>query len=237
MPTSPGIVWFDEPAQPSTANRLSRERIVEAAIALADADARGEVTMRAIAAKLGSRTPMSLYRYVGSKDGLVDLMLDEVYGEVTVPVDGDWRHRLRGLALSVRAATARHPWFARLTFSRPPMGPNALAMYDTALAPLDELGLDAATRMGFVSTVLGQVFAAGLAELEEATMRDRAGLPTDDDLAAAVAPYHARITAEGRYPHYIRWANDPQRSAPAPQTFEQTLEWLLDGLATLVTRD
>src|SRR5690349_9894115 len=56
------LVWFDEPAPPRSEG-LSRERIVAAAIALADADVRGEVTMRAVAARVGSTTPMSLYRY------------------------------------------------------------------------------------------------------------------------------------------------------------------------------
>ncbi len=226
-----GVVWFEEP--PQAAGRLSRGRIVDAAIELADADARGEVTMRAIATKLGSSTPMSLYRYVGSKDGLTDLMLDRVNGEITVPADGPWQERLRGLALSARAAVRRHPWYARLTFSRPPFGPNALAIFDAALAALEPLDLDAATRMGFVSTVLGHVYATGLAELEESTMRDRIGLATDAELNEVAAPYHQRITDEGRYPHYISWVNDPARFGPGP-TFEQTLDWLIAGLATQV---
>jgi AcrR family transcriptional regulator len=227
-------VWFDEPARPRATEQLSRERVVAAAVALADADVRGEVTMRAIATRLGSRTPMSLYRYVGNKDGLADLMCDEVYGEIAVPASGEWRACLRGLGLSGWAAVQRHPWFARLAFSRPPLGPHALALYDAALAPLDALGLDAATRMGFVNTVLGQVFGSGLALLEERAMRDRAGLATDEQLTDAARPFLDRITAEGRYPHFIRWANDPARLAPAPQTFEQILEWLLDGLEQVV---
>jgi AcrR family transcriptional regulator len=235
MPIPNGVVWFDDPEPPRTAGRLSRERIVEAAIELADADARGEVTMRAIAAKLGSSTPMSLYRYVGSKDGLTDLMLDRVNGEIAVPAEGSWQERLRGLALSARAAVRRHPWYARLTFSRPPFGPNALAIFDAGLAALEPLGLDAATRMGFVSAVLGHVYATGLAELEESTMRDRIGLATDTELNAVAEPYHQRITEEGRYPHYIRWVNDPERFGPGP-TFEQTLDWLLAGLSSVAAR-
>jgi len=224
-----GLVWFDEPAPPRGSEQLSRERIVAAAIALADADVRGDVTMRAVAARVGSSTPMSLYRYVGSKDGLTDLMVDEVYGEITVP-QGDWRTGLRGLGLSGWDAVQRHPWFARLAFSRPPLGPHALALYDAALAPLDAFDLGAAERMGAISTVLGHVFGSGLALLEERTMRERVGLQTEEDLADAAGPYLRRITEEGRYPHFIRWANDPGRLDPAPQSFERILEWLLDGI-------
>jgi AcrR family transcriptional regulator len=227
-----GLLWFDDPAPPRGGEQLSRERIVAAAIALADADVRGEVTMRAVAARVGSSTPMSLYRYVGSKDGLADLMVDEVYGQIEVPPPGDWRACLRGLGLSGRAAVQRHPWFARLAFSRPPLGPNALALYDAALAALDGFDLGAAERMGAVSTVLGHVFGSGLALLEERAMRERAGLRTEADLAEAARPYLQRISEEARYPHFIRWANDPGRLDPPPQTFERILEWLLDGLAT-----
>ncbi|WP_219417847.1 TetR/AcrR family transcriptional regulator C-terminal domain-containing protein [Pseudonocardia nigra] len=229
-----GLVWFDPP--PRTAERFSREMIVTAAVELADEDVRGEVTMRAVAARVGARTPMSLYRYVGNKDGLVDLMLDEVYGEIVVPEPGDWRACLRELGSSGWEAVQRHPWFARLSFSRPPLGPHALAMYDRSLAALDGLGLDAATRMGFVGTVLGHVLSSGLALLEERAMRERAGLRTDGELTEAVRPYLDRIAREGRHPHFSRWAADPARLEPAPQSFEQVLEWLLDGLERSVNR-
>jgi hypothetical protein len=79
------------------------------------------------------------------------------------------------------------------------------------------------------------VFGSGLALLEERAMRERAGLPTDEDLADAARPYLQRITEEGRYPHFIRWANDPTRLDPAPQSFERILEWLLDGIEGSVT--
>lgn len=227
-----GLVWFDEPSPPPATEQLSRERVVAAAIVIADESVSGEITMRAIASRLGSRSPMALYRYVGSKDGLTDLMVDEVYGEITVPPPGDWRSCLREMGASAWAAVQRHPWFARLAFSRPPLGPNALRLYDGALAAVDELGLDAATRIGFVNTVLGQALSSGLALLEERIMRERTGLRAEDQLAAAVRPYLAKITAEGKYPHYIRWVNEPDHQADVV-TFEHHLEWQLDGLQRL----
>jgi AcrR family transcriptional regulator len=228
-----GLVWFDEPPPPRATEQLSREKVVAAAIAVADAEVRGDVTMRAVAARLGVRSPMALYRYVGSKDGLVDLMVDEVYGEIDVPLADDWRECLRGLGRSTWEAVQRHLWFARLAFSRPPLGPHALATYDAALAGLAGLRLDASTRMGFIDTVLGQALASGLALLEERAMRERVGLLTDEQLGAAARPYLERITAEGRYPHFIEWANDPGRFQPPPNSFEQVLEWLLNGLTRL----
>jgi AcrR family transcriptional regulator len=223
-------LWFDEIASPRGAEPLSRERIVAVATQLADQEPSGEVTMRALATSLGVRSPMALYRYVGSKNGLADLMADQVYGLFTVRRGAGWRPALRELGISGWAAVQRHPWFARLAFSRPPLGPHALALYDAALAELDPLDLPAATRMGYINTVLGHVLGSGLALLEERTMRATAGIATDEALAAAAEPYLERIAAAGQYPHFIRWATDPDRHAPQPQTFETILEWLLDGL-------
>ncbi len=232
---APGLIWYDQPEPPAGPERLSRDRIVAAAMALADEDPGGAVTMRAVAARLGARSPMALYRYVASKHGLDDLLVDEVYGLFAVPAGHGWRAALRGLGGSGWAAMQRHPWAARLAFSRPPLGPGALRLYDAALGELDPLGLDPATRMGFVNTVLGHVLGSGLALGEERAMRARTAQPADADLDRSAAPYLARIAAAGRYPHFSRWAADPARHQPAPQTFEQILEWLLDGLETLVS--
>ncbi|MFD7919965.1 TetR/AcrR family transcriptional regulator [Streptomyces sp. NPDC059740] len=238
MPTSDnptrsgGLVWFDEPAAPRATEQLSRKRIVAAAVELADREPTGEITMRALAARLGVRSPMALYRYVGSKDGLADLMADEVYGLIRVERGNGWRAALGELGRTGWEAVRQHPWFARLAFSRPPLGPHALRMYDSALAELEPLDLSAADRMGFVSTVLGHVLGSGLALLEEQAMRARSGMSSDADLEAAVAPYLERVAAEGGHPHFSRWAADPGRHAPAPQSFERILDWLLDGLAT-----
>ena len=229
------MVWFDEPPPPRATPQLSRDRIVAAAIDLADRQASGEITMRALATELGVRSPMALYRYVASKDGLSDLMADQVYGLITVPRGDGWRPALRGLGRSAWAAVRRHPWFARLAFSRPPLGPHALSVYDHALAELEPLGLDAATRMGFVSAVFGQVLGSGLALLEEQAMRARTGLATDTDLDRAAAPYLQRVAAAGAHPHFSRWAADPLRGAAEFPTFDQVLDWLLDGLASTLT--
>ncbi len=226
-------VWFTDPPQ---TEGLSRERIVAAAIELADGEPRGEITMRGLASRVGVRSPMALYRYVASKDGLADLMADEMYGLVRVERGTGWLPALRSLGLSAWDTVQTHPWFARLAFSRPPLGPRALDMYEAALAELEPLGLPAADRMGAVSTVLGHVFGSGLALLEERAMRAGTGLTTDQDLAAAAAPYLERIAEAGTHPHFSRWATDPDRSRPAPQGFAEILEWLLSGLAEQVEK-
>jgi AcrR family transcriptional regulator len=220
---------------PRPANGLSRDRVVRAAVGLADRQPHGELTMRALATELGVRSPMALYRWVGgSKDGLEDLMVDSAYGEIVVPLEDGWRTGLHELGTSAWATVQRHPWFARLAFSRPPLGPNALTVYDRALGLLEPLSLDAASRIGCLNTILGHVFGAGLALLEETAMRAKTGLATDHDLAAAAAPRLERIVASGHYPHFSRWVGDPARLDEPPQNVERVLDWLLDGLEDLV---
>jgi AcrR family transcriptional regulator len=226
-------LWLDEPEAPHARPALSRERVVQAAVALADEGASGEITMRSLAERLGVRSPMALYRYVGNKDGLADLMADHVYGLFSVAHGDGWRPALYELGRSGWAAVRQHPWFARLAFARPPLGPNALAVYEAALAELDPLDLPAATRMGFIETVLGHVLGSGLALLEEQSMRAGIGVTSDAELADSVAPYLVRIAAAGAHPHFSKWAADPQRHGPAPQDFDTILQWLLDGLATI----
>lgn len=87
--------------------------------------------------------------------------------------------------------------------------------------------------MGFVNTVLGHVLGSGLALLEEQSMRRRTGVESESELSDAATPYLARIAADGKHPHFSRWAADPRRHDAAPQDFETILEWLLDGLDTL----
>ena len=110
------LVWTlpEPPGRPAAS--LSRPAILAAALAVADAEGARALTMRRVATELGSSTPMSLYRYVGSKDGLVDLMIDAVYGEVGLPErpSGDWRADLEPLTRRTWAVIQHHLWFGEL---------------------------------------------------------------------------------------------------------------------------
>jgi AcrR family transcriptional regulator len=186
--------------------------------------------MRRVAAALGSSTPMSLYRYVGSKDGLVDLMLDAVCGEIVLPAapSGDWRADLRDLARQNWAMMGRHPWYAELVFTRPPLGPNALRQLDYGLSVLSMV--DSTTAMTYLSTINGLTIGTALQAAEERKMRTRTGLRTDDDLRTAAQPLHEIIVATGHYPHYNRWVADGGRFLEG-DGFELVLDILLDGIA------
>jgi AcrR family transcriptional regulator len=226
------LVWTlpEPPGRPAAS--LSRQAILAAALAVADAEGAEALTMRRVAAELGSSTPMSLYRYVGSKDGLVDLMIDAVYGEIEVPAQpsGDWRADLESLAHRTWAAISRHLWFGQLVHTRPPFGPNALRYFDFRFAALEPLGLDADGMGRIVSAIDGHLIGSALALAEETRMRQRTGLLTDEQLRGAAQPFIEKIGAGGQYPAFARWAREHTTAYPADGV-EYTLSCLLDGIA------
>ena len=113
-----------------------------AAIGLLDREGLAALSMRRLAEELGTGAA-SLYWHVGSKDGLLDLVMDEVIGEGKVPDPdpGRWPEQLKQVARDQRAASLRHPWLVRVSIGRIPMGPNALRYSERILAILRAGGL------------------------------------------------------------------------------------------------
>lgn len=115
----------------------SRAEITAAALAIADAEGLDAVSMRRVAAALGTGAA-SLYRYVETRDDLLDLMTDAVAGEYALPEpDGDWLAGLVVVGEQARAILRRHPWLTSLTISRPVLGPNGVALLEHVLAVLE----------------------------------------------------------------------------------------------------
>jgi AcrR family transcriptional regulator len=119
----------DDTAQPRAP--LSRERVLDAAVALADAGGVGALSMRKLAQELGV-VPMALYKHVANKDELLDGMVDVVVGEIDPPATGtDWKTAMRQRVLSARAALLRHPWASRIIESRTNATPAVLGYMDS----------------------------------------------------------------------------------------------------------
>ncbi|PSK91374.1 TetR family transcriptional regulator [Murinocardiopsis flavida] len=120
---------------------LSREGIVAVALRVADDEGLAAASMRRIAQELGV-DPMSLYRHVGAKDGLLDLMTDAVVAGIERPAPAaTWVETARDLMLSARRTMIRHPWAAEVIKSRPDPTPAALRHLDTLLGVLREGGV------------------------------------------------------------------------------------------------
>lgn len=129
-------------AEPRSRPRLSREQVLRAAIAHADAGGLAALTMRQLAEILGV-APMALYRHVASKDDLIDAMVDVVFAEIGVPAGGgDWKTAMRRRAIAVRDALSRHPWAVGLMESRRTPGPANLRHHDAVIGRLRAAGFD-----------------------------------------------------------------------------------------------
>ncbi len=203
-PTPP--IWL-LPEPPERGWGLGRVDIVNAAVRLADHGGAEALTMRAVAKELGASTPMSLYRYVHSKDGLVDLMLDLANGEVRTPeVPGeDWRGELTAVAVDTWAMTKRHPWYARLVHQRPPAGPNASRRTEFVLATFDRLGQDLASALGYARLLDGYVTGQALQWAEERAMWQRNAFVDVVDVQRQARAWFGDVPSEdGPYPLLVR---------------------------------
>ncbi|GAA1976194.1 TetR/AcrR family transcriptional regulator [Kitasatospora viridis] len=228
-------VW-DRPEPPTAPVPLDRERIVAAAVALADEGGLEAVSLRKVAARLDAG-PMRLYGYISTKQDLVDLMLDEVHAEI-LPAErpgepGDWREALRTLAHRTRAAALRHEWLADLLGGRPTLGPNALAVTEARLAALDGLA-DIDTAMRAVETV--GAYCTGAIRREIANLRaERATGLSERDWQRANGPHLTGLLATGRFPALSKAVHDGA-DVDAETSFATGLEWVLDAVAGRLTR-
>ena len=137
------------------------------AVAIADAEGTGAVSMRRIAKELQVGA-MSLYWHVDSKEELHHLMLETVQAEIeAADPSGDWRADLTVYARNTRAAMHRHPWAIDYIGAGPPSGPNDARNADQLVAALDGLGLDALTTLWALMTVSTYVIGAALREIQE----------------------------------------------------------------------
>jgi AcrR family transcriptional regulator len=231
-------VW----ARPEPAGRrprLRREQIAAAAIAIADADGFAALSMRRVAAELGSGT-MSLYRYIDAKEDLVALMADALSAEVLVPdgeLPGDWRAALAVIAHRTRAAYLRHPWAVHALHGEAaaatgtPMGPNGLRRFEQSLAALASAPFDTTGRLSLLTVVedyvLGHVLRA-------AELLARARARPGPGQAAANAGYVAGQLRSGRFPRLAALSQDPAARAVIGEEelasrFELGLQALIDA--------
>ncbi|WP_248965101.1 TetR/AcrR family transcriptional regulator [Sphaerisporangium perillae] len=228
---APVLVWSKDRRTPRR-QAPSVEQIVHTAIRIADAEGLSALSMRRVAADLGSGTA-SLYRYVASRDDLLDLMIDTVQGEAgPPPLSGDWRADLSEVARHVRATMLRHPWLGSELAGRPALGANSLRRYDVALTTATALTPDITLAANVVDTVLAYVFGTVARELADEQARRRSGL-TEDQWRDSVAPYIRDVIASGAYPQFARLVLDAEDTGP-DQRFDFGLACVLDGVAARV---
>ncbi|MER7582366.1 TetR/AcrR family transcriptional regulator [Kitasatospora sp. NPDC097691] len=143
---------------------LTRRRVLEAAVELADAGGLETLSMRKLGQAVGVEA-MSLYNHVANKEDLLDGMVDLVFDEVELPVPGDdWRRAMRQRAISVRLALSRHRWAIGLMESRATPGPATLRHHDAVLGCLRRGGFSLALTAHAVSVLDSYVYGFALQE-------------------------------------------------------------------------
>ena len=230
--TEPTLVWErPEPPTRPAPTPLSRDEIVRVAIELADADGLDSVSLRKVAAALDAG-PMRLYGYLSTKDELLDLMVDAVYGEIGGPAKGaaDWRAALWSLAQRTRKAALRHEWFVDLLAGRPHLGPHALATLEASLVALAAPGIGIDRVVQAVGTVNAYVVGALRKEISELCAARATGM-NERQWQVTVGPYLSRMLATGRYPTLARAVWDAAHPGAAT-VFDTGLGCVLDGVAT-----
>ncbi|TXK41101.1 TetR family transcriptional regulator [Nonomuraea sp. C10] len=247
---SMALLWRAGPAQearPGPKPGLSVDEIVDAAIAIADAEGMAAVSMRRVGERLG-RSGMALYTYVPGKGELVDLMYDRALAALPAAYDlsDGWRAAVSAWAREVRAFYLRHPWALRLSQARPVLGPNEFTLLESLAGILHETGLPPEVLRGAVSLLTD--FVRGSAATVAETRRAGAETGVSDEewwrargaILAEVAPGFA-----GRYPVLSRVEAGPPRPGEEPvaylerkssQAFETGLALVLDGLETARSR-
>jgi AcrR family transcriptional regulator len=217
---------------------LNVDRVVDAAISLADGEGIAALTMRRVAQALGV-APMSLYTYVPGKAELVDLMLDRVYAQMprAQPAAEDWRDRVTAVAEDNRRLYQQHPWVAMVSTTRPALGPGQMAKYEYELRALDGIGLGDVAMDAALTFVLGFVLTCARASLDARAIQLESAM-SDAEWWAAHEPLLARVLDASAYPVASRVGSAAGEAYGgaynAQYAYEFGLARVLDGIAALL---
>ncbi|HEX6356201.1 TetR/AcrR family transcriptional regulator [Actinophytocola sp.] len=206
---------------------LSRERVLRAAVAVADERGLNALTIRSLAQELGVK-PMTVYHYVATKEEILDGIVESVFGEIELPVPGrDWREELRKRAVSARAVFRRHPWALALLESRTQPGPASLRHHDATIGTLRLAGFSVVMTAHAYALLDSYVYGFALQE---------AALPFEGpDAAASVAEPIMETFPDDEYSHLAELAREHimRPGYDFADEFEFGLDAVLDALARM----
>ncbi|WP_173921996.1 TetR/AcrR family transcriptional regulator [Agromyces sp. Marseille-P2726] len=249
LPRAVALAWgIAANPQRGPKRELSIERIVEAAMEIADAEGLGAVSMSRVAANLGFTT-MSLYRYVTSKDDLILLMQEEA-SLVAVPpddsVERNWRDGVTAWVLAMRAAYREHPWLVDIPISGAPITPNSFTIVDWFLREVRDLPLTDGEKMSALLLVTSYSRATSAQDRDlraAAAASDPADVSGENAFAALAEfvtperfPYLAPLFAAGGYVAEPGSRSGDIDAIDTQEDFEFGLERILDGIAFHVSR-
>ena len=206
---------------------LNRDRVLAAAVEIADERGVGAVTMRAVASRLGVEA-MSLYNHVANKDDILDGMVDVVIEQIDLPADVEqWREAMRGRAVSAHQVFGRHPWAPMLIDSRESSGPSRLRYFDWVLGTLMKAGFSMEGAARAFSLLDSYVYGFGIQQFTSSASGDA----STEEMAEAILAYIPPET----YPYLHRLASHSMESGwDAEADFGFGLDIILDGLGRIL---
>jgi AcrR family transcriptional regulator len=231
-------------SQPPRRDRgLSRDEIVRAAIAIADAEGLEAISMRRIARDLRVGA-MSLYWHVGSKEELLDAMRDALEEEIEIPEPtGEWQADLRVFAYRQRTGLLAHQWLMDIIGSGPPAGPNDVRNFERMLALFSQASPDLILSVKLIMTLTMFVMGAVVRETQEIRGEQAQKLAeesmTPEDRDAEQERVIQWFKETGGFPHMLRLieANfDPDDPKTRDERFDFGLTCLLDGMAAQLNK-
>jgi AcrR family transcriptional regulator len=209
---------------------LNRERVLRAAILLADEDGIDALTMRELGVRLGVEA-MSLYNHVANKDDILDGMIDLVVGEIELPADAaDWKQAMRARATSAQKVFARHPWASPLIDSRESSGPARLRYFDWVVGTLRRAGFSLEMSARAFSVLDSYIYGFG---------RQSINVTVDPDVGPEqLAEAFLQAIPADDYPYLREMVVDHAMTAGYDEDadFAFGLDLILDGLERLLER-
>jgi AcrR family transcriptional regulator len=213
--------------------RLSRDRIVRAAVGFADAEGIDGLSMRRLAEELDA-APMALYRHLANKDDLLDAMVDVVFSELEFPTDSDWRTAMHERARGMRQALLRHPWTVGQMESRTP-GLESFRHHNATMQCLrEQAGLPFPMAVHAYSAMDSYIYGFALQE-KTLPFTDSDEAVTEGQRRQTVA--EAIITPEAFADAFPYLADIAQQLTASPYDFDAEFEFgielVLDGIERL----
>jgi AcrR family transcriptional regulator len=215
---------------PESREPLSRERVLGAAVLLADEDGLESLSMRKLGQRLGVEA-MSLYNHVANKDDLLDGMVDLVVSEIDLPSGAvDWTEAMRRRAISAQAVFSRHPWASALIDSRESSGPARLRYFDWVIGTLRRAGFTLELAIRAFSLLDSYVYGFGRQQLNVST-------PPDARPEEMTEAFLRAIPAD-QYPYLREMVVDYAMKTGHDESadFGFGLDLILDGLRRLLDR-
>jgi AcrR family transcriptional regulator len=202
---------------------LSRERVLDAAIKLADQGGLGSLSMRKLGQEFGVEA-MALYYHFANKDEVIDGIVDIVFSEIELPTDGvDWKTAMRQRAISMRDVLLRHRWAINLMESRRGAGPANLRHHDAVIGNLRAAGFDSTMVARAYLLLDAYIYGFALTKIN---------LPFDaSEEVAEVAQGMLQRFPANEYPNLVVYiAEHLKPGYEYGEEFEYGLDLILDGL-------